>query len=46
MDVPQRRVIGALLLLLGVTFLVIAIQTGQLNYVAELLKKTFKPTIF
>ena len=41
MDVPERRVIGALLLLLGVSFLVVAIYTGQLNAIAEMLKKGF-----
>lgn len=41
MDVPQRRVIGALLLLLGVSFLAVGIYTGQLNTIVELLKKVF-----
>lgn len=41
MDVPQRRVIGALLLLLGVSFLAVGIYTGQLNMIVELLKKVF-----
>jgi len=41
MDIPQRRVIGALLLLLGVSFLAVGIYTGQLNAVVELLKKVF-----
>jgi len=41
MDIPQRRVIGALLLLLGVSFLAVGIYTGQLNAVIELLKKVF-----
>ena len=41
MDVPERRVIGALLLLLGVSFLAVAIYTGQLNVIVEMLKKGF-----
>jgi hypothetical protein len=41
MDIPQRRVIGALLLLLGVSFLAVGIYTGQLNAVVELLRKVF-----
>ncbi|MGB9959851.1 MAG: hypothetical protein ACPLKQ_04960 [Candidatus Bathyarchaeales archaeon] len=41
MDIQERRVIGALLLLLGVSLLAVGIYTGQLNMVIELLKKTF-----
>jgi hypothetical protein len=41
MDIPERRVIGALLLLLGVSLLAVGIYTGQLNAVIELLKKVF-----
>jgi hypothetical protein len=41
MDIPERRVIGALLLLLGVSFLAIGIYTGQLNAIVEMLKKVF-----
>jgi len=41
MDIPQRRVIGALLLLLGVSFLAAGIYTGQLNTIIDLLKKIF-----
>jgi len=39
MDVSARRVIGALLLLLGVSFLAVGIYTGQLNQVLEWLKE-------
>ncbi len=42
MDIPERRVIGALLLLLGVSFLAIAVYTGQLNTIVEMLKTAFK----
>jgi len=41
MDSQQRRMVGALLLLLGVSFLAVGIYTGQLNAVIELLKKVF-----
>jgi hypothetical protein len=41
MDTPERRVIGALLLLLGVSFLAIGTYTGQFNVIIELLKKPF-----
>jgi hypothetical protein len=42
MDIPQRRVIGALILLLGVSFLAVGVYTGQLDAVVELLKKVFR----
>lgn len=45
MDVPERRVIGALLLLLGVSFLAVGLYTGQLDEIAEMLKKTFEPAL-
>jgi hypothetical protein len=41
MDIPQRRVIGALILLLGISFLAIGIYTGQLNAIVGMLKKIF-----
>jgi len=43
MDIPERRVIGALLLLLGVSFLAVSAYTGQLNEVVEMLKTVFRP---
>ncbi|MGD8546310.1 MAG: hypothetical protein PVH12_09065 [Candidatus Bathyarchaeota archaeon] len=39
MDVSERRVIGALLLLLGVSFFVVGLYTGQLEHVIEMLRK-------
>jgi hypothetical protein len=41
MDIPQRRVIGALILLLGISFLAVGVYTGQLNAIVEMLKKVF-----
>lgn len=41
MDIPERRMIGALLLLLGVSFLAVGVYTGQLNAIVDLLKKIF-----
>ncbi len=41
MEIPERRVIGALLLLLGVSLLAVSLYTGQFNMVIELLKKAF-----
>lgn len=42
MDVPERRVIGALLLLLGVSFLAVGMYTGQLDEIVEMLKTAFR----
>jgi hypothetical protein len=41
MDIQERRIIGALLLLLGVSCLAVAINIGQLNTIVEMLKKAF-----
>ena len=41
MDIPESRVIGALILLLGVSFLAIGVYTDQLNTIVEMLKKVF-----
>jgi len=45
MDIPERRVIGALLLLLGVSFFAVGIYTGQLKTIVEMLKKVFSTVI-
>jgi len=42
MDVPERRVMGALLLLLGVSFLAVGVYTGQLDEIVEMLKTAFR----
>jgi hypothetical protein len=42
MDIPERRVIGSLLLLLGVSALAIGIYTGQLNRIVDMLRIAFK----
>jgi hypothetical protein len=41
MDIQQRRMIGALLLLLGVSFLAVGMYMGQLNIILDLLKRAF-----
>ena len=41
MDIQQRRMIGALLLLLGVSFLAVGVYMGQLNVIVDLLKRAF-----
>jgi hypothetical protein len=41
MDIPERRMIGALLLLLSVSSLAVGIYTGQLNAIVDLVRKIF-----
>jgi hypothetical protein len=45
MDPLERRVIGSLFLLSGLTFLAVGLYTGQLTSVLELLKKIFETAI-
>ncbi len=42
MDIPERRMIGALLLLLGVSALAVGLYTGQVNKIIEMLRIAFK----
>jgi len=41
MDIPERRVIGALLLLLGISLFTVGIYTGQVNAILTLLRRAF-----
>ncbi|MEA2090247.1 MAG: hypothetical protein U9O89_05765 [Thermoproteota archaeon] len=45
MDLSERRVIGALLLLSGFTFLAVGLYTGQLSFVWKILKEVFEAAI-
>ena len=45
MDPSERRVVGSLLLLLGLTFLALGLYTGQLGFVLEIVKKVFETAI-
>jgi hypothetical protein len=42
MDISERRMIGALILLLGVSALTVSIYTGQINAVIDMLKSAFR----
>lgn len=42
MDIPTRRMIGSLILLLGVSAFAVSVYTGQFNAVVEMLKTAFK----
>ena len=45
LDLPEKRVIGSLLMLSGLTFLAIGLYTGQLRVVLDFLKKAFETAI-
>jgi len=45
MDTSERRVIGSLLLLSGVTLLVVGLYSGQLNIVFEIVRKVFEAAV-
>jgi hypothetical protein len=44
-DISEKRIIGSLLLLAGVTFLSIALYTNQLAKIAELIGSVFEPAL-
>lgn len=45
MDVSEKRIIGSLLLLAGLTFLSIALYTNQLPEIVKLMTEIFKPAL-
>jgi hypothetical protein len=45
MDISEKRIIGSLLLLAGITFLSMGLLTGQLDKVVEFVTKAFEPAI-
>jgi len=45
MQVPERRVIGSLILLLGVTLLVIGLQSEQASTVLTIVKRILEASI-
>jgi len=45
MENSEKRIIGSLILLAGITFLSIALYSGQLTEVAELMRRIFAPAV-
>ncbi len=45
MDISARRVVGSLMLLLGITFLTVGLYTGQLATVVEIVKRILEASI-
>ncbi len=45
MDLPLRRIIGSLALLLGVTFVTVGLYTGQLDTVVQIVKRILEASV-
>ena len=45
MDSSGKRIVGSLLLLLGLTFLIAGLASGQLEYLFDFLSKVFTPSV-
>jgi len=45
MDVSFRRVVGSLMLLLGISFLTIGLYTGQINTVMEIVRRILEASV-
>ncbi len=45
MEISEKRIIGSLLLLAGLTLLSIALYTNQLVKIAELMRSIFEPAV-
>jgi hypothetical protein len=45
MEISEKRVIGSLLLLTGLTFLVVGWYTGQLAFIGEFVKNVLQPSV-
>lgn len=45
MNKDERRIIGLLMLLLGLTALAVSLMTNQTGYVMEFMKKIFEASI-
>lgn len=45
MDKDEKRIIGLLMLLLGLTMLAVGMITNQTNYILEFMRKIFEASI-
>ncbi|MFQ6068171.1 MAG: hypothetical protein ACE5KD_01365 [Candidatus Bathyarchaeia archaeon] len=45
METSEKRIIGSLILLTGLTLLSVALYTDQLAYVAKLMREVFGPAV-
>jgi hypothetical protein len=45
MEISEKRIIGSLILLLGLSFLLIGVYSGQLASISEFVKSVFQPAV-
>ena len=45
MDLPMRRVVGSLILLLGVSLLAIGLHSGQIDTVMQIVKRVLEAAV-
>ena len=45
MDLPEQRIIGSLILLVGISFLAVGLATGQLTTITEILNEILDASI-
>lgn len=45
LEIAEKRVLGSLLLLLGLSFLIVGWYGGQLGLIAEFVKQVFGPAV-
>lgn len=45
MSISEKRIIGSLILLAGLTLLSIALYTNQITEIAKLMKEIFEPAV-
>jgi hypothetical protein len=45
MDLPEKRIIGSLILLAGISLLAVGLSTGQLTTVTEIISKVLNAAI-
>ena len=45
MDPSEKRIVAALLLLLGLTLLALGLEAGQMASVLDLIKRLFEPAL-
>lgn len=45
MEIQEKRIFGALFLLLGFTFITVGLYSEQLEYILRLMSEVFKPAV-
>ncbi|HVP41143.1 MAG TPA: hypothetical protein VMS95_04240 [Candidatus Krumholzibacteriaceae bacterium] len=45
MEISEKRIIGSLILLSGLSFLIIGVYSGQLGFIGEFVKNVFPPAV-